>query len=65
MNHKIAIHYIYGATHSNSMAELCQNNSFLTTMQLHYIYTHNVVLMSLIVIHPLKFDMWHYEDFWT
>jgi hypothetical protein len=23
------------------------------------------MLMSLIIIHPLKSNMWHYEDFWT
>jgi hypothetical protein len=34
-------------------------------MQLHYNYTHDVMLTSLIVIHLLKFDMWHYEDFLT
>jgi hypothetical protein len=45
--------------------QLYQNNSFSTTMQLHYNYTHDVMLMSLIVIHLLKFDMWYYEDFWT
>jgi hypothetical protein len=27
--------------------------------------THDVMLMSLIVIHLLKSNMWHYEDFWT
>jgi hypothetical protein len=45
--------------------QLCQNNSFSTTMQLYYNYTHDVMLMSLIIIHLLQFDMWHYEDFWT
>jgi hypothetical protein len=39
-------------------------NSFSTIMQLHYIYTYNVMLTSLIVIHLLKYDMWHYEDLW-
>jgi hypothetical protein len=34
-------------------------------MQLHYNYTHDVMLMSLIIIHILKYDMWHYEDFGT
>jgi hypothetical protein len=43
--------------------QLNQNNSFSTTMQLHNNCTHNVMLTSLIVIHLLKFDMWHYEDF--
>jgi hypothetical protein len=33
-------------------------------MQLHYNYNHNVMLMQVIFIHPLKFDTWHYEDFW-
>jgi hypothetical protein len=42
-----------------------QNYSFSTTMQFHYNYTHNVMLMSLIVIHLLKSNTWHYEDFWT
>jgi hypothetical protein len=32
-------------------------------MQLHYNYTYDVMLMSLIVIHLLKFDTWHYEYF--
>jgi hypothetical protein len=36
-----------------------------TTMQLHYNYTHDVILTSLIVIHILKSNTWHYEDFWT
>jgi hypothetical protein len=45
--------------------QLSQNNSFSTTMQLHYNYTHDVKLMSLIVIQLSKFDTWHYEDFWT
>ncbi len=34
--------------------QLNQNNSFSTTIQLHYNYTHNVMLMSLIVIHLLN-----------
>jgi hypothetical protein len=34
-------------------------------MQLHYNYTHDVMLMSLIVIHLLKSNMWHHENFWT
>jgi len=45
--------------------QLSQNNSFSITIQLHYNYTHDVMLMSLLVVHLLKFDMWHYEDFWT
>jgi hypothetical protein len=31
--------------------QLNQNNSFSTTIQLHYNYTHGVMLTSLIVIH--------------
>jgi hypothetical protein len=45
--------------------QLYQNNSFSITMQLHYNYTHDVMLTSLIIIHLLKFDTWHYGDFWT
>jgi hypothetical protein len=45
--------------------QLNQNNSFSTTIQLHYNYTYDVMLMSLIVIHLLKYNTWHYEDFWT
>jgi len=45
--------------------QLNQNNSFSTTTQLHYNYTHDVMLMSLIVIHLLKSNMCYYEDFWT
>jgi hypothetical protein len=45
--------------------QLYQNNSLSTTMWLHYNYTHDVMLMSFIVIHLLKYDKWHYEDFWT
>jgi hypothetical protein len=37
--------------------QLSQNNSFSTIMQLNYNYTHDVILMSFIVIHILKFDM--------
>jgi hypothetical protein len=38
-------------------------NLFSTTMQFHYNYTHDVILTSLIVIHLLKSNMWHYEKF--
>jgi hypothetical protein len=41
------------------------DNSFSIIMQLHYNYTHDVVLTSLIIIHQLKYDMWHYEKNWT
>jgi len=44
--------YLYNAT----QLQFNQNNSFSTTMQLHYNYTHDVMLMSLIVIHLLKFN---------
>jgi hypothetical protein len=41
-------------------------NSFSTIMPPYYNYTHDVILLtSLIVIHLLKFNMWHYEIFWT
>jgi len=45
--------------------QLYQNNSFLIIMQPHYNFTYDVMLTSLIVIHLLKFDTWHYEDFLT
>jgi hypothetical protein len=45
--------------------QLYQNNSFSTTMQFHYNYTYDVMLMSLIVIHILKSNIWHYEKIWT
>ncbi len=53
-------HYIW----CNSL-QLNQNNSFSTIIQLHYNQTHDVMLTSLIVIHLLKSNTWHYEDFWT
>jgi hypothetical protein len=42
-----------------------QNNSFSTIMQLHYKCTHDIMLTSLIIIHLLKPDTWHYEGFFT
>jgi hypothetical protein len=36
-----------------------------TQLQLHNNYTHDVMLTSLIVIHPLKSNTLHYEFFWT
>ncbi len=42
--------------------QVYQNNSFSTIMQLHYNCTHDVMLTSLIVIHLLKFYMWHYRN---
>jgi hypothetical protein len=45
--------------------QISQNNLFSPTMQLHYNSTHDVMLTSLIVIHLLKSNMWHYEDSWT
>ncbi len=53
--------YLYNAT----QLQLNQNNSFSTIMQLHYNYIHDVMLTSVIVIHLLKFDKWHYENFLT
>jgi hypothetical protein len=44
---------------------LYQNNSFSTPMQFHYNYTHDIMLTSLIIIHPLKSHIWHYEKNWT
>jgi hypothetical protein len=41
--------------------QLNQNNSFSTIMQLHNNSTHDVMLISLIVTHVLKFDKLHYE----
>jgi hypothetical protein len=45
--------------------QLSQNNSFPTIMQLHYNYTHDVMLTSLIIIHLLKSNTWHYDKNWT
>ncbi len=42
-----------------------QNNLFSTVMQFHYNCIHDVMLTSLVVVHLLKFDTSHYEDFWT
>jgi hypothetical protein len=44
--------------------QLYRNKSFSTTMHLHYNCTHDVMMMSLIVIHLLKSNMWHYDFFW-
>jgi len=57
------MHHIYSATHCNSIVTLSKQRI------LHYanplqLYNHNVTLMLLIFIHRLKFDMWHYQDFW-
>jgi hypothetical protein len=38
-----------------------QNNSFPIIMQFHYNCTFDIMLMSLIVVHLLKSNMWHYE----
>jgi hypothetical protein len=56
----LATHYIYDAM----QLQFYLNNSFSIIMQFHYNYSHNVMLTLLIFIHPLKFDMWFYEDFW-
>ncbi len=45
--------------------QLSQNNSSSTTIQLHCNYTRDVILTSLIVLHLLKSNTWHYKDFWT
>jgi len=45
--------------------QLCQNNSFSITIQLHYDCTHDIMLTSLVVNHLLKSNMWQYEEFWT
>jgi len=68
MSCRVATHRMYGVTHYNSIVtqlQLNQNKSFSTTMQLHYNCIHDVMLTSLIIIHILKYDIWHYEDFWT
>jgi hypothetical protein len=67
MTYKVAIHRIYNATHCNSIATQSKQlifNYYSTIIQLRYNYTHDVMLASLIVIHVLKSNMWHYEDFW-
>jgi hypothetical protein len=43
--------------------QLRQNNLFSILCN-SIIIMHDVMMMSLIVIHLLKPDMWHYEDFW-
>jgi hypothetical protein len=45
--------------------QLNQNNSFSTIIQCRYNYIHDVMLTSLLVIHLLNFDTWHFEDFST
>jgi hypothetical protein len=57
--------HLYTVQFITTQLQLSQNNSFSTTMQFHYNYTYDVILMSIIVIHQLKYDMWHYEDFLT
>jgi hypothetical protein len=42
-----------------------QNNSFLIIMQLYYNCTNDVMMTSLIIIHLLQSNIWHYEDFLT
>jgi hypothetical protein len=63
MSCKIATHCIWW----NSL-QLNYNLVKTTHFQLlfnHHNYTHDVMLMSLTVIHLLKSNTWHYEDFWT
>jgi len=42
--------------------QLCRNHSFSTIVQLHYNYNHNIMLTLIFFIHPLKLNMWHYEN---
>jgi len=60
MNYKITTHYMYNVTHCNYVnithfQLLC--NSIITA-------PNDVMLTSLIVIHPLKFNKSHYEKIW-
>jgi hypothetical protein len=61
MSCRIAIHCIYDEFHYNTITTILKP---LTTMQLHYNYSHNIMLTLIFFIHPLKLDMWHYEIFW-
>jgi hypothetical protein len=36
------------------LLQFCQNNSFSTIMQVHYNYSHNIILTLLIFIHSLN-----------
>jgi hypothetical protein len=45
---------IYIVQFIETQLQLYQNNSLSTIMQLHYNYTHDVIVTSLIVIHLLK-----------
>jgi hypothetical protein len=56
---------VYMVQFITTQLQLYQNNSFSTTMRFHYNYTHDVMLMLLIVIHLLKINTWHYGSFWT
>ncbi len=56
---------IYTVQFIATQLQFYQNKSFSITMQLHYNCMHDVLLMSLIVIHLLKSNTWHYEDFLT
>jgi hypothetical protein len=53
MNYKVAIHHIYSAIHCNSIVIQLKQLIF-NYIQLHYNYTNDVMLMSLIVIHIFK-----------
>jgi hypothetical protein len=64
MSCKVITQYIHSAIHYNSIPTQ-SNDSFSITIQLHYNYIYDVMLMSLIVIHLLKFNKWNYEIFWT
>ncbi len=63
MSYKVATHCISMQLIAIQL-QLCQNHSFSTIMELHYNYSHNVMLTLVIFIHPLKLNTWHYEGFW-
>jgi len=58
----LATQFLSCIEHLHLIATLSKQLIF-NTIQLHYSYTHDVMLMWLIVVHPLKPNMWHYEDF--
>jgi hypothetical protein len=56
---------IYMVQLITTQLQFYQNNQFSTTMPLYYNYTNDAMLTSLVVIHLLKSNMWHYDFFWT
>jgi hypothetical protein len=54
---------VYATQLITTQLQLYQNNSFSTIMWFHYNCTHDVMMMSLIVIHPWKYDTWHMKFF--